>query len=81
MTYPDIKNIETKINNDIKKLKFHSERKHFLEAHFYQWLVSGDYNDDSSDPGYKHDMLKEIEADKRFIAKLYFVLNRYVKSS
>lgn len=45
---------------------------------FNSFLRNGEYDDNSMDLSYHYKMLKEIEADERFLYKLNFVLSKYV---
>ena len=81
MRYFEKQEVKTKIEHDIEELKEYDEVEHFIDAHFQQRCVCGEYTDNSLDLSYHYKMLKEIEADHRFMDKLNFVLGKYVKMS
>lgn len=81
MKYLEKKKVENKIKSDINYIKEFDEVEHFISANFQQFLSNGEYNDNSMDLGYKYEMLKEIESDKRFLFKLDFVLDKYVRGA
>jgi hypothetical protein len=79
MKYKDKQNIKTKIEQDIEYLKEFPCVECFIDAHFQQSCVCGEYDDNSLDLSYKYKMLKEIEDDETFMDKLNFVLGKYIK--
>lgn len=81
MRYFEKQEVKTKIERDIEELKEYEEVEHFIDAHFQMSCVCGEYDDNSLDLSYHYKMLKEIEADPRFMDKLNFVLGKYVKMS
>lgn len=79
MNYFEIKKVEDKIKSDIYDTKEFDDVEHFIDANFQQFLRNAEYDDNSMDLCYKYNMIKEIEADERFMSKLYFVLRKYVQ--
>lgn len=77
ISYSEIENVKNKIKSDINALKMFDDAEHYVEVNFQQYMRNGEYDDNSTDLGYNYKMLKEIEADERFIFKLRFVLSRY----
>lgn len=73
MNYFEKLKIEERIKSDIEEIKEFDEVEHYIDANFRQFLTYDEYDDNSMD------MLKEIEADDRFMSKLNFVLSKYVK--
>lgn len=78
MIFSEITKVKDKIESDINDIKRFDEVEHFVSATFRQFLTGGEYDDNSIDMAYFYNMLKEIEKDDRFMAKLHFVLNQYV---
>jgi DNA-binding SARP family transcriptional activator len=78
MDYFEKEKLKKRIEEDIKELEDYPEVDHFIEANFRQFMTHGEYDDNSLDLSYHYKMLKEIEADERFMSKLYFVLSKYV---
>jgi len=81
MDYFEKKKVEDKIKSDINDIKEFDEVEHFIDANFQQFLRNGEYDDNSMDLSYHYKMLKEIEADERFMSKLNFVLGKYVRGA
>ena len=81
MNYFEIRKVKEEIKADIDDIKGFDEVEHFIDANFRQFLIGGEYGDNSIDLDYCYKMLKEIEADDRFMSKLYFVLDRYVNAA
>lgn len=81
MNYFEKRKIEDKIKSDINDIKEFDEVEHFIDANFQQFLRNGEYDDNSMDLSYHYKMLKEIEADERFLSKLNFVLGKYVRGA
>jgi len=79
MDYFEKLKIEERIKSDIEEIKEFDEVEHYIDANFRQFLTYGEYDDNSMDLNYHYNMLKEIEADDRFMSKLNFVLSKYVK--
>ncbi|MCK9417007.1 hypothetical protein M0Q97_10145 [Candidatus Dojkabacteria bacterium] len=79
MNYFEKLKIEERIKSDIEEIKEFDEVEHYIDANFRQFLTYGEYDDNSMDLNYHYNMLKEIEADDRFMSKLNFVLSKYVK--
>lgn len=79
MNYFEKIKVEEKIKSDIEEIKEFDEVEHYIDANFRQFLTYGEYDDNSMDLNYHYNMLKEIEADDRFMSKLNFVLSKYVK--
>ena len=78
MKYFEKKKVKEKIKSDINDINEFNEVEHFISANFQQFLINGEYDDNSIDLSYHYKMLKEIEADDRFLFKLDFVLSKYV---
>jgi hypothetical protein len=81
MNYFEKKKVKDKIKSDINDIKEFDEVEHFIDANFQQFLRNGGYDDNSFDLSYRYKMLKEIESDERFLSKLNFVLDRYVRNT
>jgi hypothetical protein len=81
MDYFEKKKVEAEIKSDINALKEFNKEEHFIDANFQQFLRKGEYDDNSMDLHYHYEMLKEIEADERFLSKLNFVLGKYVRGA
>jgi hypothetical protein len=79
MNYFEKIKVEERIKSDIEEIKEFDEVEHYIDANFRQFLTYGEYDDNSMDLNYHYNMLKEIEADDRFMSKLNFVLSKYVK--
>ena len=79
MRYKDREKIKKRINDDIDEIKEFDEVDYFINANFRQFLTHGEYDDNSMELNYQYEMLKEIESDKRFMDKLNFVLEKYVR--
>lgn len=80
MDYFEKEKIKKRIQDDIKELEEYPEVDHFISANFRQFLNHGEYDDNSMDLAYHYNMLKEIEADEKFMNKLYFVLSKYLSN-
>jgi len=81
MRYSEKQKVKRKIERDIEELKKYNKLEHFIEEHFQMGCVGGEYDDNSIDLSYHYKMIKEIEADLRFMKKLIFVLGKYVNMS
>ena len=79
MKYSEKKKVEEKIYSHIEQIGKYKTVEEYIGANFEQYCVCGEYDDNSLDLSYYYGMLKEIEADPRFKAKLFFVLTNYIK--
>lgn len=79
MNYFEKKKVEDEIKSDINDIKEFDNVDHFIDANFHGFLINGEYDDNSIDLSYHYKMIKEIESDERFMSKLNFVLEKYVR--
>lgn len=78
MYYIEKEKIKKEIIDDIESLKEFNNVEHYIETYFQQFLRNNEYDDNSIDLSYNYNMLKEIEADERFLSKLNFILSKYM---
>jgi len=78
MRYKSKEKVKSDILKDIEEIKEFDEVEHFIDANFRQFLIQGEYDDNSMELSYQYKMLKSIKEDKDFFSKLHFVMSKYV---
>lgn len=79
MRYGEIEKVEELLKKEIEHINEFEIVDHYVEQYYANGLgMHNEYWDNTLDTSYHYKMIKEIQADERFMAKLRFVLDNFV---
>lgn len=81
MNYFELGSIEDQLKIDLESINEFENVDHFIDAHFVNGVTCGEYWDNTLETSYEYKMYKSIEADKEFLSKFKFMLDKYVMNA